>query len=492
MYNNIKNFVKPQYAALFMVCIGCLLLLIFTKSRIEGFVGDRDFKDLKKDVKDQDRDIKGLKTSDNTQDRDIKGLQSSDKTQDRDIKGLQTSDTAQTGDITGLKSQIGTEISKLNASYENLNKEFATVKGSISGLATKVETAATQSIATASANTSEIAAANAKAIADFNSTMSLNMKEFDSKKTGIVADLESKNAELLAKNTEILDTRSAELLKQNAALIQNLDSKQSEIMKNLDSKEKEISNSLYNQSTMYKTGLQNDSKVFQSISNEAKTAVMSAKGETIDAKESAKESAASAEDVYRNVFGKSTFDSVRIATTQPPTATRQAFTTMFSGSNFVPNTDYYETFVQREQFATPDFTPKAGSDTFTKLENNILSAANDFNNEYAKYILAENKDKDTLRTKATKLNDALIALKNAYPESGITHESAKTIHAEDIIAKSKEIDALRQNLDAKMENILKGKAPQNEFTNEYDSTVYTGVLWSILGTSLLYYIFTEL
>ena len=486
MYNNIKNFVKPQYAALFMVCIGCLLLLIFTKSRIEGFVGDRDFKDLKKDVKDQDRDIKGLKTSDNTQDRDIKGLQTSDKTQDRDIKGLQTSDIAQTGDITGLKSQIGTEISKLNTSYENLNKEFATVKGSISGLATKVETAATQSIANATANTSEIAAANAKAIADFNSTMSLNMKEFDSKKTGIVADLESKNAELLAKNTEILDTRSAELLKQNAALIQNLDSKQSEIMKNLDSKEKEISNSLYNQSTMYKTGLQNDSKVFQSISNEAKAAVISAKGETIDAKESAKYSADSAEDVYRNVFGKSTFDSVKIATT------RQAFTTMFSGSNFVPNTDYYETFVQREQFATPDFTPKAGSNTFTKLEKDILSAANDFNNEYAKYILAENKDKDTLQRKAKTLNDALIALQTAYPESGTTHESAKTIHEEDIIAKSKEIDAMRRSLDAKMENILKGKAPQNEFTNEYDSTVYTGVLWSILGTSLLYYIFTEL
>jgi hypothetical protein len=170
---------------------------------------------------------------------------------------------------------------------------------------------------------------------------------------------------------------------------------------------------------------------------------------------------------------------------------------MFSGSNFVPNTGYYETFVQRERFETPEFEPNPVSPSFIELENNILNAANAFNAEYAKYILAPTptpptmKDTRALTAKAIDLSNALLELKNAYPTSGTTKSSAETNHA-NIIAKSKEIDALRRSLDAKMENILKAKAPQNEFTNEYDSTVYTGVLWSILGTSLLYYIFTEL
>lgn len=471
MYNNIKNFVKPQYAALFMVCIGCLLLLIFTKSRIEGIVFDRDFRDLKKDVKDQDGDIKGLK-------KDVKD-------QAGDIKELKTNDTAQT---TGF----GTEISKLNTNYDNLNRKFETVNGSLTGLAKKVETTSTQSVANASANTSEITAANKKAIDDFNSTVSLNMKEFDSKKTGLVAEIDSKNADLLAN----LDSK---LSSKNASLLQNLDEKQSEIMKNLDTKQKEISDNLYNQSTMHKNGLQNDAKAFKSVANETTASIVAAKGETIDASQNAKESADSAEDVYKNVFGKSTFDSVKIATQQPtatqqPSVTQQAFTTMFSGSNFVPNTGYYETFVQRERFVTttPEFQPNPVSPSFIRLENNILNAANTFNAEYAKYILAPSvKDTAALTTAANNLNAALVALTNAYPTTGTTDTVAKSNHAT-IIAKSKEIDTLRRDLDAKMENILKGKAPQNDFTNEYDSTVYTGVLWSILGSSLLYYIFTEL
>jgi hypothetical protein len=58
--------------------------------------------------------------------------------------------------------------------------------------------------------------------------------------------------------------------------------------------------------------------------------------------------------------------------------------------------------------------------------------------------------------------------------------------------KSKSIDELRRGLDEKMVTILKLKNPPNEMTLRYDSTVYTGIVWSVLATSIVFYIFTEM
>jgi hypothetical protein len=54
--------------------------------------------------------------------------------------------------------------------------------------------------------------------------------------------------------------------------------------------------------------------------------------------------------------------------------------------------------------------------------------------------------------------------------------------------KASAIDNLRRELDTKMQQVLN----KQDITNQYDSTVYTGIMWSVLGTSLLYYIFTEM
>lgn len=87
------------------------------------------------------------------------------------------------------------------------------------------------------------------------------------------------------------------------------------------------------------------------------------------------------------------------------------------------------------------------------------------------------------------VNERAEELKNKYENqpnytSDTTHES--------IMNKAKQIDELRRTMDTKMETILKNKNPPNELTRQYDSTVYTGIVWSILATSVLFYIFTEM
>ena len=62
---------------------------------------------------------------------------------------------------------------------------------------------------------------------------------------------------------------------------------------------------------------------------------------------------------------------------------------------------------------------------------------------------------------------------------------------DDIIKKASAIDELRRDLDTKMNTILQSKNRIDEPSVTYDSTVYAGILWSILGTSLLFYVFTE-
>jgi hypothetical protein len=67
----------------------------------------------------------------------------------------------------------------------------------------------------------------------------------------------------------------------------------------------------------------------------------------------------------------------------------------------------------------------------------------------------------------------------------------ETDQTEDIKKRAKAIDELRRDLDLKMDAILKSKSRIDEPSITYDSTVYAGILWSILGTSLLFYVFTE-
>ena len=83
-------------------------------------------------------------------------------------------------------------------------------------------------------------------------------------------------------------------------------------------------------------------------------------------------------------------------------------------------------------------------------------------------------------------------MQNAYNRSPQNSETDFKTNHQEILNNAKSIDELRRSLDSKMNAILKNKIEPNELTRQYDSTVYTGIMWSVLATSVLFYIFTEM
>jgi hypothetical protein len=479
MYNNIKNFINPKYATFFLVCITCVLLVIFMKSRttIEGVTNKQIKSEIKTETNKlraadakQQGEISGLKTNDKTQDSNISGLKTNDKTQDSNISGLIANDANQDKNISGLQSQAN-----------SLGTEITTITGGLSGLKTTIDSKQMPS-------QTEIE----KIVVDkLPSQLDAPIKALNDKIAAINPTINDFNSKLASTQVE-MDSKKNDFSK-------NVDDAKTDLLSTMDKTKKEISDNLYSQYTMYKTDLQNDIKIAKDTINSAKTEVISTKVDAIAAKDGAQTYADKTQNIYDQVFGKSTFNAVQNSLNQIPTKDT-AFTTMFSESSFVPNTGYYETFVQREGFETPDFIGSQ-SQNIVALENDLFSKINDYNTKYDTYSRAKLQaatdavnaaNMQAVNNAATAVTNAATALQTAYPQAGTTDATFKTNHAE-ILEKSKNIDKLRRDLDTKMTDIIKGKSsPPNDFTQQYDSTVYTGIMWSILGTSTLYYIFTEL
>jgi hypothetical protein len=136
------------------------------------------------------------------------------------------------------------------------------------------------------------------------------------------------------------------------------------------------------------------------------------------------------------------------------------------------------------------------------LEKDLVNAINDFNTSYYNFIrcssggsinCGNNVNEDVVNTKSQEVIRAATALKSAYKTANIqTNDGQFNSNHQEILVKSKSIDELRRNLDKKMETVIKSKNPPNELTQQYDSTVYTGIMWSVLATSVLFYVFTEM
>jgi len=137
------------------------------------------------------------------------------------------------------------------------------------------------------------------------------------------------------------------------------------------------------------------------------------------------------------------------------------------------------------------------------LEKELIEEINNFNTIYYEYVRCLSGGSNcTVGTPVTEENviSASHIVNKRAEELKIKYENQpnytsdtifKSTH-ESIMNKAKQIDELRRTMDTKMETILKNKNPPNELTRQYDSTVYTGIVWSILATSVLFYIFTEM
>jgi hypothetical protein len=254
----------------------------------------------------------------------------------------------------------------------------------------------------------------------------------------------------------------------------DLDQKAKNNMDNLTNYYKDISLNLYNQQTMYKTGMSNEAKTaLDAIKNlNADSSALS--NQAVVAKDGAVESKNRVEKIYNDVFGKTTATVV-------------------------------QQDIQKESFTQRDFFSSKEGATFKRsapinaklfdLEGKLIHAINDFNTTYYGYIKCSSSgtivcSKTEVDNKAKAIHDAIVALQSKYTAS-ITDAKFKENH-QIIMDKSKSIDELRRGLDEKMVTILKLKNPPNEMTLQYDSTVYTGIMWSVLATSIVFYIFTEM
>jgi len=132
------------------------------------------------------------------------------------------------------------------------------------------------------------------------------------------------------------------------------------------------------------------------------------------------------------------------------------------------------------------------------LEKKLIEEINHFNTIYYEYVRCLSGGSNcTVGTPVTeeKVISASHSVNERAEELKIKYESQPNYTSdthESIMNKAKQIDELRRTIDTKMETILKNKNLPNELTRQYDSTVYTGIVWSILATSVLFYIFTEM
>lgn len=166
------------------------------------------------------------------------------------------------------------------------------------------------------------------------------------------------------------------------------------------------------------------------------------------------------------------------------------------------------------EFSTPKTTaasqtvPGYNSKNAFELENELVTAINDFNTYYYKclsdtYTTQSNgvsttvtaSECGTLTAKRTALDNAIKNLSDYISnnvKNGKTESTFKSDHAA-LKTQANDINNLRAELDMKMQEILKAKegAP-TDYTLERDTAAYSTILWSALATSLLYVIFVKL
>ena len=199
---------------------------------------------------------------------------------------------------------------------------------------------------------------------------------------------------------------------------------------------------------------------FDSYAKVATNTVGSMKDASVSAAERAEAALNQSIQIQNNIFGAS---SEKMITQANQYNTNDAMKTMDPSLNRV-----------KEGLVNQDDLLRKETDVKTAITA-YKTAADNYNNTQSDANLA------SLLSATSALVTITNDLKDAYSAPGLDETDS-------IKAKASAIDNLRRELDTKMQQVLN----KQDITNQYDSTVYTGIMWSVLGTSLLYYIFTEM
>jgi hypothetical protein len=178
-----------------------------------------------------------------------------------------------------------------------------------------------------------------------------------------------------------------------------------------------------------------------------------------------------------------------------------------------------------ENFETYSKMPRIEGLTTMEAESQLLADLMDFNNKYANYVqctdpaLITNGNNVQGQTCSTTDKD-INTVNNAYNKllTYTTSNRTNTLTGGDIYTllnthltnpvSNEQYDAsfnyikqtynndiikLRNELDTKMKELyLTPDSRMYEYKNTYDSSIYTGILWTVLATTGLYFVFTKL
>jgi hypothetical protein len=134
---------------------------------------------------------------------------------------------------------------------------------------------------------------------------------------------------------------------------------------------------------------------------------------------------------------------------------------------------------------------------YNKLNSNFVN----YQNAYNLYVDCYNKgeDKDVCKTssgltnKAGILKQDIIDVSNAITPLKSNSNLNTILSTPELKAKYADLQALRNKLDVQLAELynVEGSIP-NMYKNQMDSTIYASVLWTVLATSMVYYIFTKM
>ena len=151
--------------------------------------------------------------------------------------------------------------------------------------------------------------------------------------------------------------------------------------------------------------------------------------------------------------------------------------------------------------------------------NNILAELADFDIKYAKYVYCNggNRDGTDATQSCTDADSDPTRITDAYNklisqgENGANLQRLKLVAAnikdstlditqdeydknvKDLILQHQNILALRRSLDDKMQVLYNLENTNYKDNNlKYDATVYSGIIWTVLASSIVYYMFTKL
>jgi len=135
-------------------------------------------------------------------------------------------------------------------------------------------------------------------------------------------------------------------------------------------------------------------------------------------------------------------------------------------------------------------------DKYNTLNGNFAN----YQNAYNVYVDCYNTGADCstsssdLTKKASTLKDSIIDVSKTSLKSNIELNELNGLLSTDVLkSKHANLQALRNKLDVQLAELynVDGSLP-NMYKNQMDSTVYASILWTVLATSMVYYVFTKM